>query len=53
MLYTLPQLINHIIIVCCGVALGYIIGLARGRQKVRRIILEDNFPVLKTPEIFN
>jgi hypothetical protein len=53
MLYNLPQLISHIIIICCGVALGYIIGLARGRQKLRKMTLEDNFPLLKTPEIFN
>ena len=51
--YPLPQLINHIIIICCGVALGYIIGHARGRQKGRRITLEDNFPLLKAPEIAN
>ena len=49
----LPELISYVIIVCCGSALGYIIGHARGKHKERKLILEDNFPLLKTPEIAN
>jgi len=53
MLHSPTEVVCYAIIVCCGGALGYIIGHARGKRLERKLILEDNFPLLKAPEIAN
>jgi hypothetical protein len=51
-MYPLTEMISAIVIAFCGVAVGYIIGKARGRQKAGQLLLQD-FPLLKTPENSN
>ncbi len=53
MFYTPVDVISSIVIILCGIALGYIIGNAHGKRRGREMALDEDFPLLRNPENAN
>jgi len=53
MFYSLVDVISSVVIILCGISLGFIIGNAQERCRGRELALEEEFPSLRNPENAN